>query len=96
MSFKNPHRQWLYHKSETARIFEAGETVEEGWFDSPRLIHPLEDLGPVLTEDFSDVNPELQEEESDEEFVCEFCGETYKSESWYRRHLKSKHKDMVL
>lgn len=31
----NDHRQWLYHKTEQPRIFEAGEQIPIGWYDSP-------------------------------------------------------------
>lgn len=29
------YRQWLYHKEQEPKIFEAGEFIPEGWFDSP-------------------------------------------------------------
>ena len=35
---KNQYRGWLYHPTEEARIFEAGEEVELGWVDTPDKI----------------------------------------------------------
>lgn len=36
----NDHRQWLYHKGKGGRIFEEGEEIPEGWYDSPAFDDP--------------------------------------------------------
>lgn len=40
---KNDHRQWLYSKEcPEGRIFEEGEEVPEGFFDTPAKINDVE------------------------------------------------------
>jgi hypothetical protein len=36
----NDSRRWMYHKTEPARIFEKGEEIPVGWYDSPAFDDP--------------------------------------------------------
>jgi hypothetical protein len=36
----NSHRRFAYHKTEEPRIFEKGEDIPTGWYDSPALDDP--------------------------------------------------------
>ncbi len=36
----NDSRRWMYHKTEPARIFDEGEEITVGWYDSPAFDDP--------------------------------------------------------
>lgn len=95
----NDHRQWLYKKDEEARLFEAGEKIPYGWYDSPDPIHAHEMWGDDELDEVPDVElPEIDEPVSDdapEGMYCAECDKEYKDEYWYSKHMLEKH-DIVV
>lgn len=92
---KNDQRQWLYKKDEEARIFEEGEEITEGWYDSPDPNH----AEPMWGDDEIDDTPDVPVDKIDlpvsddapETFDCMFCDKTYTEQRWYDAHMLNKH-----
>jgi len=40
MAAYNDNRRWMYSKTEAAKIFEKGEVITKGWYDSPAFDDP--------------------------------------------------------
>lgn len=90
----NDHRQWLYHKTEEARIFEEGETIGKGWYDSP----DFESANSMWsTEPVSDDAPETLAEDGqpEPEMYCAECDKVYTDPYWYAEHMLKKHDVIV-
>jgi hypothetical protein len=104
---KNDHRQWLY-KGSDGRIFEKGEDIPEGYFDSPNATEwdnmpaqpkmkemPVwEDTEEIVADDGQPEPPEWYEE--DGKFYCNLCDHApYSREDWFADHMLKKH-DVVI
>ena len=61
---KNTHKQYLYNEVEGVRLFEEGELIPEGWYDSPDFENaiPMFDIDDYVTENMrKDAAPTIEE-----------------------------------
>ena len=90
----NGCKQFLYHKTEAARIFEEGEPITDGWYDSPDFENATAMWGDHVEDDAPAFKYEPEETE-EPVLYCKDCDKTYKDAYWFAKHMLKEH-DIVV